>query len=198
MLIVCFVQPYGSARYNFIIQYALSIVSSLETLISMCSIYPHGNLILIINVIVLSFLANNNIHLGGSWKCEALCINNWWCSHFGWQGLCCFLRYFKWTLIFLSRINSDLCSRQFFEMQRRDAVRALDIYKKSAAQVWQDLPIYVRVFLMKHYGGCSGLICIWMQAEKLSEFFEICRSLEFGRRQKYVKIEQVPNNWLLL
>lgn len=30
-----------------------------------------------------------------------------------------------------------------------------------------------------------------MQAVKLSEFFEICRNLDFGRGQKYVKIEKV-------
>ncbi|GFP85478.1 putative clathrin assembly protein at5g35200 [Phtheirospermum japonicum] len=50
---------------------------------------------------------------------------------------------------------------KFFEMPCRDAVRALEIYRKSG-----------------------------LQAHRLSEFFEMCRTLEFGRRQKYVKIEQ--------
>ncbi|CAA0806525.1 Putative clathrin assembly protein [Striga hermonthica] len=56
---------------------------------------------------------------------------------------------------------------KFFEMQRRDAVRALEIYRKSGEQ-----------------------------ANRLSEFFEMCRGLEFGRRQKYVKIEQPPPSFL--
>ncbi|KAG8367649.1 hypothetical protein BUALT_Bualt16G0094900 [Buddleja alternifolia] len=56
---------------------------------------------------------------------------------------------------------------KYFEMQRHDAVRALDIYRKSQAQ-----------------------------AQRLSEFFEMCRSLDFGRQQKYVKIEQPPASFL--
>ncbi|KAL6534748.1 hypothetical protein OROGR_013423 [Orobanche gracilis] len=56
---------------------------------------------------------------------------------------------------------------KFFEMQRRDAVRALEVYRKSGEQ-----------------------------AHRLSEFFEMCRSLEFGRRQKYIKIEQPPASFL--
>ncbi|XP_060196144.1 putative clathrin assembly protein At5g35200 isoform X2 [Lycium barbarum] len=50
---------------------------------------------------------------------------------------------------------------KFFEMQRHDAVRALEIYRRAGDQ-----------------------------AVKLSEFFEICRNLDFGRSQKYVKIEK--------
>ncbi|KAJ8528127.1 hypothetical protein K7X08_021819 [Anisodus acutangulus] len=50
---------------------------------------------------------------------------------------------------------------KFFEMQRHDAVRALEIYRRAGDQ-----------------------------AVKLSEFFEICRNLDFGRGQKYVKIEK--------
>ncbi|KAL9151061.1 hypothetical protein ABFS82_11G029500 [Erythranthe guttata] len=56
---------------------------------------------------------------------------------------------------------------KFFEMQRRDAVRTLEIYRKSSEQ-----------------------------AQRLSEFFEICRALDFGRRQKYVKIEQPPASFI--
>ncbi|KAK6151534.1 hypothetical protein DH2020_014169 [Rehmannia glutinosa] len=56
---------------------------------------------------------------------------------------------------------------KFFEMQRRDAVRALEIYRKSGEQ-----------------------------AQRLSEFYEMCRGLDFGRRQKYVKIEQPPASFL--
>ncbi|KAI3446694.1 hypothetical protein Pfo_003359 [Paulownia fortunei] len=56
---------------------------------------------------------------------------------------------------------------KFFEMQRRDAVRALEIYRKAGEQ-----------------------------AQRLSKFFEMCRGLDFGRRQKYVKIEQPPASFL--
>ncbi|KAK4727847.1 hypothetical protein R3W88_032764 [Solanum pinnatisectum] len=57
---------------------------------------------------------------------------------------------------------------KFFEMQRHDAVRALEIYRRSGDQ-----------------------------AVKLSEFFEICRNLDFGRGQKYVKIEKPPESFIL-
>eukprot|EP00257_Ricinus_communis_P023436 XP_015583422.1 putative clathrin assembly protein At5g35200 isoform X1 [Ricinus communis] len=56
---------------------------------------------------------------------------------------------------------------KYFEMERHDAIRALEIYKKAASQ-----------------------------GEKLSEFFEMCSSLDFGRRQKYIKIEQPPASFL--
>ncbi|GAV82328.1 ANTH domain-containing protein, partial [Cephalotus follicularis] len=56
---------------------------------------------------------------------------------------------------------------KYFEMQRHDAFRALEIYRKSENQ-----------------------------AEKLSEFFEICRGLDFGRGQKFVKIEQPPASFV--
>ncbi|KAL6189170.1 hypothetical protein ACLB2K_040560 [Fragaria x ananassa] len=56
---------------------------------------------------------------------------------------------------------------KFFEMQRNDAFRALEIYKKSGSQ-----------------------------AERLSEFFEICRSLDFGRGLKMIKIQQPPQSFL--
>ncbi|XP_050212953.1 putative clathrin assembly protein At5g35200 isoform X2 [Mercurialis annua] len=56
---------------------------------------------------------------------------------------------------------------EYFEMERHDAVRALEIYKKAASQ-----------------------------GETLSEFFEMCSSLDFGRRQKYVKIQQPPASFL--
>ncbi|KAJ8528126.1 hypothetical protein K7X08_021818 [Anisodus acutangulus] len=57
---------------------------------------------------------------------------------------------------------------KFFEMQRHDAVRALEIYRRAGDQ-----------------------------AVKLSEFFEICRNLDFGRGQKYVKIEKPPESFIL-
>lgn len=53
-------------------------------------------------------------------------------------------------------------------MQRHDAVRSLEIYKKAAKQ-----------------------------AERLSEFFEICRGLDFGRGQKYVEIKQPPASFMI-
>ncbi|KAK3213148.1 hypothetical protein Dsin_017854 [Dipteronia sinensis] len=50
---------------------------------------------------------------------------------------------------------------KFFEMQRHDALRALDIYRRAG-----------------------------QQAEKLSEFYEICKNLDIGRGERFIKIEQ--------
>eukprot|EP00262_Sarcandra_glabra_P021835 TRINITY_DN9396_c0_g1_i2.p1 TRINITY_DN9396_c0_g1~~TRINITY_DN9396_c0_g1_i2.p1 ORF type:complete len:544 (-),score=110.19 TRINITY_DN9396_c0_g1_i2:286-1917(-) len=56
---------------------------------------------------------------------------------------------------------------KFFEMQRHDAVRALDIYRKAGKQ-----------------------------AERLSEFYELCRSLDLARGERFIKIEQPPASFL--
>ncbi|XWS27054.1 hypothetical protein CRYUN_Cryun26dG0083600 [Craigia yunnanensis] len=56
---------------------------------------------------------------------------------------------------------------KFFEMQRSDAMRALDIYRRSG-----------------------------QQAERLSEFYEVCKSLDVGRGEKFIKIEQPPSSFL--
>ncbi|XP_073140600.1 putative clathrin assembly protein At5g35200 [Henckelia pumila] len=56
---------------------------------------------------------------------------------------------------------------KYFEMQRHDAVRALEIYRRAGEH-----------------------------ALRLSNFYEMCRSVDFGRRQKYVKIEQPPPSFL--
>ncbi|GAY48501.1 hypothetical protein CUMW_112130 [Citrus unshiu] len=51
---------------------------------------------------------------------------------------------------------------KYFEMPRHDAVRTLEIYRKSESQ-----------------------------ADSLTSLFEICRELDFGRGQKYIKIEKI-------
>ncbi|XP_057538523.1 putative clathrin assembly protein At5g35200 [Amaranthus tricolor] len=56
---------------------------------------------------------------------------------------------------------------KFFEMQRSDAMRALDIYRRAG-----------------------------QQAERLSEFYEVCKSLDIGRGEKFIKIEQPPPSFL--
>ncbi|KAI3970246.1 hypothetical protein MKX01_023893 [Papaver californicum] len=56
---------------------------------------------------------------------------------------------------------------KFFEMRRHDAVRALDIYRRAGLQ-----------------GG------------RLSEFYEICKSLDLGRGERFIKIEQPPPSFL--
>ncbi|GAU49086.1 hypothetical protein TSUD_137710 [Trifolium subterraneum] len=58
---------------------------------------------------------------------------------------------------------------KFFEMNRDDAISALKIYKKSGSQV---------------------------MAERLSEFFETCRGLDFGRGQKFINIKQPPASFI--
>ncbi|KAF5175221.1 Clathrin coat assembly protein [Thalictrum thalictroides] len=66
-----------------------------------------------------------------------------------------------------SQIGIKLALQQFFEMQQHDAVRALEIYKKTG-----------------------------IQSERLSEFYEACRGLDFGRRQNFIKIEQPPASFI--
>ncbi|CAI0629385.1 unnamed protein product [Linum tenue] len=56
---------------------------------------------------------------------------------------------------------------KFFEMPRADAVKALDIYRKAC-----------------------------QQAERLSEFYEICKSMDIGRGERFIKIEQPPASFL--
>lgn len=56
---------------------------------------------------------------------------------------------------------------KFFEMQRHDALRALDIYRRAG-----------------------------QQAERLSEFYEVCKSLDVGRGERFIKIEQPPASFL--
>ncbi|CAM8911483.1 unnamed protein product [Rhodiola kirilowii] len=62
--------------------------------------------------------------------------------------------------------NTNLVDK-FFEMQRQDAVKALDIYKRAG-----------------------------QQAEWLSEFYELCKGLDLGRGDRYIKIEQPPASFL--
>ncbi|KAI4344184.1 hypothetical protein L6164_011439 [Bauhinia variegata] len=56
---------------------------------------------------------------------------------------------------------------KFFEMQRHDAMKALEIYRRAG-----------------------------QQAERLSEFYEMCRNLDIGRGEKFLKIEQPPASFL--
>ncbi|KAJ4748036.1 ENTH/ANTH/VHS superfamily protein [Rhynchospora pubera] len=56
---------------------------------------------------------------------------------------------------------------KFFDMQRHDAIRALDIYRKAVRQ-----------------------------AENLSDFYKICRKLALGRVNDYKKVEQPPGSFL--
>lgn len=56
---------------------------------------------------------------------------------------------------------------KFFEMQRHDALKALDIYRRAG-----------------------------QQAERLSEFYEVCKSIDIGRGERFIKIEQPPASFL--
>uniref|UniRef100_A0A453QX13 ENTH domain-containing protein n=1 Tax=Aegilops tauschii subsp. strangulata TaxID=200361 RepID=A0A453QX13_AEGTS len=56
---------------------------------------------------------------------------------------------------------------KFFEMQRNDAVRALDIYKRATNQ-----------------------------SERLSEFYEVCKTIHVARGEKFLKIEQPPASFM--
>ncbi|KAK7411545.1 hypothetical protein VNO78_02979 [Psophocarpus tetragonolobus] len=57
---------------------------------------------------------------------------------------------------------------KFFEMHHSDASSSLQIYKKSMNQ-----------------------------AQRLSEFFENCKSLEFGRGQKFINIKMPPTSFMI-
>ncbi|PKA57937.1 Putative clathrin assembly protein [Apostasia shenzhenica] len=56
---------------------------------------------------------------------------------------------------------------KFFDMQRHDAVKVLDIYKRAC-----------------------------QQSEMLTRFYEVCRSIDIGRREGFIKIEQPPASFL--
>ncbi|KAI7735738.1 hypothetical protein M8C21_015395, partial [Ambrosia artemisiifolia] len=56
---------------------------------------------------------------------------------------------------------------RFFEMQKHDALKALDIYRRAG-----------------------------QQAERLSEFYEVCKNLDIGRGERFIKIEQPPSSFL--
>lgn len=56
---------------------------------------------------------------------------------------------------------------KFFEMQRHDALKALDIYRRAG-----------------------------QQAERLSEFYEVCKNIDIGRGEKFIKIELPPPSFL--
>lgn len=74
-------------------------------------------------------------------------------------------------------------------MQRNDALKALDIYRRAGQQV---ISLGIAVLI-------SGVtLCIGInipsqlfQAERLSEFYEVCKNLDIGRGEKFIKIEQV-------
>jgi clathrin coat assembly protein AP180 len=76
-------------------------------------------------------------------------------------------------------------------MQREDALKALDIYRRVGLQVclMTKFPLSIIKFT---YPEIYVLRCfIWVQAERLSEFYEICRNLDIGRGEKFIKVEQV-------
>uniref|UniRef100_A0A0D6R2K1 ENTH domain-containing protein n=1 Tax=Araucaria cunninghamii TaxID=56994 RepID=A0A0D6R2K1_ARACU len=56
---------------------------------------------------------------------------------------------------------------KFFEMQRHDAIKALEIYRRAGKQT-----------------------------ERLSEFYEVCRGLDVGRGPKFPTLEQPPASFL--
>ncbi|KAF9601212.1 hypothetical protein IFM89_017397 [Coptis chinensis] len=59
-------------------------------------------------------------------------------------------------------VDYNIEASKFFEMPRHDAVLALDIYRRAG-----------------------------QQAERLSEFYEICKSIDLGRGERFIKIEQI-------
>lgn len=78
-------------------------------------------------------------------------------------------------------------------MPRHDAVRTLEIYRKSESQVHIFMPEcqYVILIPLVLLSNTIQLSCMLLQADSLTSLFEICRGLDFGRGQKYIKIEKV-------
>ncbi|KAG6421221.1 hypothetical protein SASPL_117771 [Salvia splendens] len=71
---------------------------------------------------------------------------------------------------------------KFFEMQGGDAVPALAKFRC--------------VFDIYSHLRSKSISRLFLQAQRLTDFFEMCRSLEFGQDQKYIKIEQPPASFL--
>ncbi|KAG0461651.1 hypothetical protein HPP92_021614 [Vanilla planifolia] len=73
------------------------------------------------------------------------------------------------SITIYSAINSCTLNLvdKFFDMQRHDAIRAVEIYRKAG-----------------------------QQAFRLSDFFDVCRRSDFGRGHKFVKVEQPPVSFL--
>ena len=73
-------------------------------------------------------------------------------------------------------------------MQRHDALKALDIYRRAGQQVSLGITV-----LISGARQCIGTYISYefLQAERLSEFYEVCKSLDIGRGEKFIKIEQV-------
>lgn len=93
----------------------------------------------------------------------------------GGAALCCFMIQYALSIVAAESVRLYVAITdgvlnlvdKYFEMQQHDAVGALEIYRRAGDQ-----------------------------AQRLSNFYEMCRSLDFGRRQKYVKIEQPPASFL--
>jgi hypothetical protein len=95
-------------------------------------------------------------------------------------------------------------------MQRDDAIRALDIFKRAINQVnyfffyfWStnyfiNLNGFCTTPEIAGYGAQSSpsfsilIIIFWVvQVGQLSEFYEVCKTMHIGRGEKLLRIEQV-------
>lgn len=74
-------------------------------------------------------------------------------------------------------------------MQRHDALRALDIYRRAGQQVtyWK----FQFHFRSSVFIPVVTFLQLFLQAERLSEFYEVCKSIDVGRGERFIKIEQV-------
>ncbi|KAL9260045.1 putative clathrin assembly protein [Drosera capensis] len=79
---------------------------------------------------------------------------------------------------------------KFFEMQRHYATKALDIYRRAGLQVCMITVVVVVV------SWWFSIFAMWIrntfsfQADRLSEFYEVCKNLDVCRGQRFLKIEQ--------
>lgn len=84
-------------------------------------------------------------------------------------------------------------------MQRHHATKALEIYRRVGLQVvithninaFSDITDPIAIWLTFFLLGNFIKSCPGFQAERLSEFYDICKSLDLGRGERFIKIEQV-------
>jgi hypothetical protein len=76
-------------------------------------------------------------------------------------------------------------------MQRSDALKALDIYRRVGMQVSLTIKFSFSIIKIHVFRKLCLNMLYTCQAERLSEFYEICRNLDIGRGEKFIKVEQV-------
>ena len=96
------------------------------------------------------------------------------------------------------QVISDGTVNKFFERQRSDARRALDIYRRSGLQVnsCSSMLISSPSVNEEDFKLWGNLTLSFLQAARLSEFYEVCKSLDVKRGERFIKIKQPLSSFL--